>query len=101
MRSVSFLENSSCTFVVHQEAVRRCAGFPHVAHLGDHRAVDRRIDVGILEHDEGRIAAELHGRLDHVFRRLLQQLAADFRRAGKGKHPNARIVQHGAYHFAG
>src|SRR5579871_1962546 len=36
---------------VHVEAVRRRAGLAHVAHLRDHGAVDRGIDVGVVEHD--------------------------------------------------
>ncbi len=60
MRAVSFLVNSSCDLLVDVEAVGGGAGLAHVAHLGDHRAFDRSIDVGVVEHDEGRVAAELH-----------------------------------------
>ena len=62
--------------LVHVEAVRRRAGLAHVAHLGDHRALDRGVDVGVVEHDEGRVAAELHRGLHHVVGGLVQQLAA-------------------------
>ena len=43
-----------------EEPVRGRAGLAHVAHLGDHRAVDGRVDVGVGEHEERGVAAELH-----------------------------------------
>ena len=49
--------------VLHVEAVGADAGLPGVAVLGNHGAFDRRIEIGIIEHDEGRIAAELQGKL--------------------------------------
>ena len=45
---------------VHEEAVGRGAGLAHVAHLGDHRAVDGRVEVGVGEDEERGVAAELH-----------------------------------------
>ena len=45
---------------VHQEPVGGGARLAHVAHLGDHRAVDGGVDVGVLEDQERRVAAELH-----------------------------------------
>ena len=45
---------------LNEEPVRRGAGLAAVAHLGDHGSGDRRIDVGVVEDDEGCIAAELH-----------------------------------------
>ena len=86
--------------LVHVETIGRGAGLAHVAHLGDHGALDRGIDVGVLEHDEGRIAAELHRRLDDVVGRLVQQLAPDLGRAGERDHAHARIMQHRAHHLA-
>ena len=86
--------------LVHVEAVRRRAGLAHVAHLGDHRAVDRGIDIGVLEHDERRVAAELHRRLDDVVGGFVQQLAADLGRAGERDDAHARIVQHRVDHLA-
>ena len=82
--------------LVHVEAVGRGAGLAHVAHLGDHGALDRGVDVGVLEDDERRVAAELHRRLDDVVGGAVQELAADLGRAGEGDDAHARIVQHGA-----
>ena len=81
---------------VHVEAVGGGAGLADVAHLGDHRALDRGVDVGVVEHDERRVAAELHRRLEHVVGRLVQQLAPDLGRAGEGHDPHPRVVQHRA-----
>jgi hypothetical protein len=48
------------------EAIGGRAGFSHVAHLGDHRTLDRGIDVGIIEDDKGGVAAQLHDGTDDV-----------------------------------
>ena len=87
--------------LVHIEAIGRGAGLAHIAHLGNHGAFDGGVDVGILEHQERRVAAELHRRLDDIVRRLVQQLAADFGRAGERHHADARIVQHRRDDLAG
>ena len=44
------------------EAVGRRARLADVAHLGDHRALDRGVEVGVVEDEERRVAAELHRR---------------------------------------
>jgi len=58
---------------LHEQAVRAYAGLPGVAVLGGERALDRGVEVGIVEHDEGRVAAELHRRLLHRLRALLEE----------------------------
>ena len=88
-------------FFMHIEPVRRGAGFAHIAHLRDHGAVDRRINVGVIEHDEGGIAAEFHRRPDDVVGGFMQELPADFGRAGERHDAYARIVKHRAHDFAG
>ena len=45
--------------VLHQDAVGADAGLAGVAVLGGDRALDRGVEVGVVEHDEGRVAAEL------------------------------------------
>ena len=64
-------------FCIGIEAVRRDTGLPGVAHLGDHRPLQRGIEVGVVEHDEGRVAAELHRAADDVFGGLGEQDAPD------------------------
>src|SRR5215203_790768 len=57
--------------------VRGCARFPAVAHLRDHRAFDDGIQVGIGEDHEWSVPAQLHGTVDYVLVRLVEQCAAD------------------------
>ena len=59
--------------VVDVEAVRRGAGLAHVAHLGGHRAVDRRVEIGVVEDDEGCVAAQFHARIDDAVGGLAQR----------------------------
>ena len=87
--------------VVHIEAVRRGAGLADVAHLGDDRAGDGGIDVGVLEHHEGRVAAELHRRHEDVVGRGLQQGAPDLGRAGEGDDADAIVMQERIDQLAG
>jgi hypothetical protein len=87
--------------LVHVEAISGGARLAHIAHLGDHGAVDRGIDVGIIEHDKGRIAAELHRWLDDVVGGFVQKLTANLSGTSERHHAHARIVQHGADYFAG
>ena len=70
---------------LHIDAVRTNAGLAVVAELGDHRAFDSRIQIGIIEHDERRVAAQFHRAFQHLIRRLTQKDAADFGRAGESQ----------------
>ena len=60
--------------LVDVEAVGRRARLAAVAHLGQQRALDRRVEVGVLEDEERRVAAELHRDLQHLLGGLLDQL---------------------------
>ena len=64
---------------LHDEPVRRRAGLADVAELREHRAVDRLVEVGVVEHDERGVAAELHRGAQHALRRLLEQPLPDLR----------------------
>jgi hypothetical protein len=70
---------------VHVEPVGRRARLTDVAHLGQHRAGHRGVDVGVLEDDEGRVAAQLHGHAQQLVRRLGDQSLPDGRRPGEGQ----------------
>ena len=85
IRSRELLRELGGDGVVHVEAVGRGAGLTDVAHLRDHRALDRRVEVGVLEDEERRVAAELHRDLEDVLGRLGDQLAPDLGRAGEGQ----------------
>ena len=77
IRSASRRANSSATDCVHDEPVGGRAGLADVAHLGQHRAVDRRVEVGVVEDEERRVAAELHRDPQQLLGALLEQRAAD------------------------
>jgi hypothetical protein len=47
-------------------------GFAGVAELGLHRARDGSVDVGVFEHDERRVATQLHRRPQYPRRSLSQ-----------------------------
>ena len=69
--------------VLHQHAVRADAGLAGVAVLGNHRTLDRGVEVGVIEDDKGRVAAQFHRGLLHGFGTLgLQHLA---HRGGTGE----------------
>src|SRR6266571_8015665 len=59
------------------------AGLTGVSVLGSKRPVDRRVEVGVVEDDERRVAAELHGSFLHRLRALLEQQLAHRGRAGE------------------
>ena len=58
--AASFSVNSSRTALGDVEAVGGRARLADVAHLGDHRALDGGVDVGVGEDEERRVAAQLH-----------------------------------------
>jgi len=52
--------------VLHEHPVRRDAGLAGVAELADDRAGDGLVEVGVVEDDERRVAAELERHLLHL-----------------------------------
>ena len=56
--------------VLHVQAVGADAGLAGVAVLADHRALDGAVDVGVVEDDEGRVAAQFEAELLIVGRTL-------------------------------
>ena len=80
---------------LHEEAVGGGARLATVAHLRDHRAGDGGVEVGVVEHEERRVAAELHRAVHDAVGRLLQQATTDLGRAGERQLAYARVVEHG------
>ena len=80
--------------VVHVEPVGRGARLTDVAHLGEHRAVHLGVDVGVGAHDERGVATELHRQLEHLLRRLLDQLLPDLGGPGERQLPDAAVGEH-------
>ena len=94
-------ERRSASGLVHVEAVGGRAGLAHVAHLGEHRAVDGRVEVGVLEHEERGVAAELHRHPQDLLGRLFDQRAPHLGGAGEGQLARARVLQQRLDHRAG
>ena len=69
--------NSSATDVFDEEPVGGGARLGRVAHLGDHRSLHGGVEVGVGEHDERRVAAEFHHRLEDPVGGPAQQHPAD------------------------
>src|SRR3954447_24362598 len=74
------------------EAVRRRARLAAVAHLRDERALDGGVEVGVLEDEERRVAAELHRDAQDLLGRLLDERLADRRRAGERELARPRVL---------
>ena len=65
--------------VLDQDPVRADAGLAGVAELAQHRALDRLVNVGVVEHDERCVAAQFHRRPLHRSCALLDEQLADLR----------------------
>src|SRR5690606_35825536 len=70
---------------LHVDAVGAYAGLPGIAVLGSEDAVHRAVQVGVVEHDERRVAAELQRELLDGGRALLHERAAHFGGAGEAE----------------
>ena len=82
-----------CDRRVDQESVGGRAGLAGIAHLGHHGTFERRVQIGVLEHDEGRVAAELHRHIEHLVCGHLEQRLADLGRSGERQLAHPRVVQ--------
>ena len=65
--------------LVDEEAVGARARLADVAHLREHRALDGDVEVGVLEDEERRVAAELHRHPQQLLGGLLDEHLADLR----------------------
>ena len=77
---------------MHDEPIRGRARLPDVAELGRDGAIDGLVEIGIVEHDERRVAAQLHRRAQHTGCGLLEQPLPDRRRTGEGQLPEPRVT---------
>ena len=75
------LEEVVVDALLHEQPVRRDAGLPGVAELARDRAGDRLVEVGVVEHDERRVAAELERDLLEPRRALRHEDLPDLGRA--------------------
>ena len=76
---------------LHEDAVGADAGLAGVAEFRGHHAGHGCIQIGIVEDDEGRVAAEFHRYLFHRTGALRHQLLADLGGAGESE-----LAHHGA-----
>ena len=76
---------------MHDEAVGGGAGLADVAELGDHRAVDSFIEVGVFEHHKRGVSAKLHRGAEHVVGGLFEQRLANTGGAGEAELAEARV----------
>src|SRR5215210_4525974 len=83
------------------EAVGGGARLADVAHLGDHRALDRGVYVGVVEDEERGVTAELHGDAQELLGRLGDELAPYFRGARKRELAGARVGDKRSHGAAG
>ncbi len=83
-RRLEFLGKGVVNAVLHVDAVDAHTGLPGVAVLGLHGALHRLVQVGVIEDDKWRVAAQLQGHLLDPRRALLHQLGAHFGGAGEG-----------------
>ncbi|MNP08250.1 hypothetical protein D3C76_1003100 [compost metagenome] len=77
------------------------AGLAVVAVLRDQRPLDSGVQVGVIEDDEGCIAAQFQRHLLDVLGALDHQPAADFGGAGEGQLAHERVTGQLAADFAG
>src|SRR5215212_8999223 len=73
------------------EAVGGGARLADIAHLGDHGALDRGVDVGVVEDEERGVTAELHGDAQKLLGRLGDELAPHLGRARERELAGARV----------
>ena len=77
---------------LNQQAIDADAGLAGIAVFRGHRAGDRRVEIGILEDDERRVAAEFHRNLLDRGGTLGHQHLADFGGPGESDFLHRRIA---------
>ena len=78
--------------VLHEDAVGADTGLAGIAVFRGHGAGDGRVDIGIVEDDQRRVAAELEAHLLQCVGALAHQDAADLGRAGEGHLADAVVI---------
>ena len=82
-RLASFVDEGVGDRLVDDQPLGRHADLALVGEGAEHRGVDRRVEVGVVEHDERRLAAELEQDRLQVLGAQLGDLLADPRGAGE------------------
>ena len=76
---------------MHPEPVCRRAGLATVSHLGDHRSLDGRVDVGVVEDEKWGVSAQLHRHPQELMGRGLDQALPHLGRARERELAQPRI----------
>ena len=76
---------------VDDDPLGRHADLALVGERAEHRGVDRRVEVGVVEHDQRRLAAEFEQHRLQMFARGLGDDLADAGRAGEVDAPDGRM----------
>ena len=92
--AVSLATKRVVNAVLGVDAVGADAGLAHVAEFGLDRALDGGVDMGVVEDDERRVAAELEPDLLHRSRRLAHEQLADLGRAGEADEAHRGMLAH-------
>ncbi len=77
--------------VLDEHPVRRDARLAGVSELAEHRAGDGLVEVGVVEDDEGRVAAELERDLLHLVGALAHEELPDLGRAREPELADRRV----------
>ena len=93
-RAGQLVDERVVDLVLREEAVGADAGLAHVAELRGERALDRGVEIGVVEDDERRVAAQLQPDLLHRAGGLAHQELADFGRAGEADEAHRRMLAH-------
>ena len=95
MTALATAQNRSTKMVVdlvlHDKAGRRDADLSGVAEFRSGDLFRRHVDVGIVEDDDRRVAAEFHGDALHMLAGEARKQLADRRRAGEGHLADDRV----------
>jgi hypothetical protein len=82
---------------MHVNTVWTDACLAAIAEFGAHQAFDRSIQIGIIKHDEGCIAAQFQRQLFQSVGRFARQILAHCGGTREGDFANPRVLQPGAY----
>ena len=78
--------------VLHVNAVGADAGLAVIAKLAGDRTGHRVVQIGVIEHDEGRVAAQFHRAFHDLVGGLPHQDAPHFGRTGEAELAHLRVL---------
>jgi hypothetical protein len=94
---LELVEKAVCQLFDDDKALCGDAALARVVHLAPDRPFDRRVEVGILEHDEGVAAAKLHRRLLKVSSSSPGNTLAGFHTSGQRHTLDPGVVDYSVH----